>query len=237
MLRAVDTRKDQTFFLSQIPQDALRHTMFPLGSMKKSQVKQLANQIGLESIAQKRESTGICFIGKRKFSDFMSEYVTPMPGDFVDIDTGKIVAQHYGIHNYTIGQRILVSGQKQKMFTIRKMSDQRTILVGGGTNHSSMFFDLFYTNKPHWICKTPFTNKTVAEAEFRFQHGHQLQRCSLIETNHGLFVKLINKVRAICAGQFAVFYSGNECLGSAQISATGPYVRDINDENETNTKT
>lgn len=232
LLQAVDARKDQTFFLAQIPQDALRYTMFPLGSMVKSKVKELAKQIGLESIAQKRESTGICFIGKRKFGDFMSEYVSPLPGIFVDIDTGAIVMQHQGIHHYTIGQGILASGQKEKLFAVRKMSDQKTILVGAGTNHSSMLFDMFYTDKPHWIHETPFNGKVVARAEFRFQHGHKLQKCSMFETKNGLLVKLENKVRAICAGQFAVFYRENECIGSAQISATGPYVREAEETAE-----
>lgn len=200
--------------------------MFPIGSMMKSEVKNLANKIGLESIAEKRESTGICFIGKRKFSDFMSEYVSPMPGNFVDINTGQIVGRHQGIHNYTTGQGVNIGGQSEKLFAIRKMSDQKTILVGAGTNHPSMLFDLFYTNEPHWIDEPPFNGKTVASAEFRFQHGHKLEKCALVKTNNGLLVKLDNKVRSICAGQFAIFYKDDECLGSAQISATGPYVRD-----------
>ncbi|XP_055308376.1 mitochondrial tRNA-specific 2-thiouridylase 1-like [Sitodiplosis mosellana] len=234
LLRAVDPRKDQTFFLSQIPQDALRHTMFPVGSMLKSDVKRLAHQIGLESIAQKRESTGICFIGKRKFSDFISDYVDPQPGDFVNIETGEIVAKHRGIHNYTVGQKILLGGQKETLFSVRKMCDNRTILVAPGTNHPRLFSDLFYTEKPHWIDRSPFDgNAGVAKAEFRFQHGHRLVTCEFIETNErggGLLVKLNSPVRAICAGQFAVFYDDNECLGSAKIRATGPWVRNTTNE-------
>lgn len=226
LLQANDARKDQTFFLSQIPQDALQYTMFPIGQMIKSDVKQLADQIGLTSIAKKRESTGICFIGKRKFSDFMSEYVDPMPGDFVDIDTGHKIGQHQGIHQYTIGQGALISGQKQKYYVVRKMPDHKTIIVASGINHPAMWFDMFFTKHPHWIDKTPFNeNRVVAQAMFRFQHGHKLQLCDIVETNGGLLVKLANKVKAICTGQFAVFYKDNECLGSAQISAVGPYER------------
>lgn len=235
LLQAHDTRKDQTFFLSQIPQHALRYTMFPIGQMLKSEVKQLANSIGLAPIAQKRESIGICFIGKRKFSDFMSEYVDPMPGNFVDIDTGQIIAQHQGIHQYTIGQGALISGQKQKYYIVRKMSDCKTILIATGINHPSMWFDMFFTKSPHWINKSPFDESTMAvQVTFRFQHGHKLQLCDIVETNSGLLVKLPNKVKAICTGQFAVFYKNNECLGSAQIRAVGPYERDSNEflENE-----
>lgn len=229
LLQAVDPRKDQTFFLSQIPQSALQRTMFPVGSMLKSQVKQLAHEIGLESIAQKRESTGICFIGKRKFSDFLSEYVDPKPGNFVDIDSGAIVGQHNGIHNYTIGQGVSVSGQQEKLFAVRKMPDNTTILVAAGTHHPSMYFDLFYTNRPHWIDQTPFDGIEVAKVEFRFQHGHKLESCRLVKTENGLLV-MPKPVRAICAGQYAVFYSKNECLGSAKIEATGPFVRRSSEE-------
>lgn len=230
MLRAIDNRKDQTFFLSQIPQDALRRTIFPVGSMLKSEVKRLAHEIGLEAIAQKRESTGICFIGKRKFSDFISDYVNPQPGDFVNIETGEIVAKHQGIHNYTVGQKILLGGQKMALFVVRKMSDNKTILVAPGTNHPKLFTDLFYTEKPHWIDRSPFTdgNRNVMTSEFRFQHGHKLVECKFFEMNNeqgGLLVKLNHPVRAICTGQFAVFYKGDECLGSAKIQATGPCVR------------
>lgn len=229
LLQAADTRKDQTFFLSQIPQDALRHTMFPIGQMVKSDVKQLANRIGLASIAQKRESTGICFIGKRKFSDFMSEYVDPMPGDFIDIDTGKTIGHHHGIHQYTIGQGALISGQKQKYYVVRKMPDHKTIVVASGINHASMWFDMFFTKQPHWIDEPPFETGAVAQVLFRFQHGHKLQLCDIAKTNGGLLVKLANKVKAICAGQFAVFYKDNECVGSAQISSVGPYDRMSNE--------
>lgn len=235
LLQANDGRKDQTFFLSQIPQDALRYTMFPIGQMMKSEVKHMAKSIGLTPIAQKRESTGICFIGKRKFSDFMSEYVDAKPGDFVDIDTGEVLGQHQGIHRYTIGQGALISGQKRKYYVVRKMSDRKTILIASGVNHPALWFDTFFTKQPHWIDESPFMrSRTVAQVMFRFQHGHKLQLCHIVETNSGLLVKLPNRVKAICAGQFAVFYTGDECLGSAQISAVGPYERMANEllENE-----
>lgn len=224
LLQAADTRKDQTFFLSQIPQEALRYTMFPVGSMIKSEVKQLASEIGLDSIAKKRESTGICFIGKRKFIDFLAEYVTPKPGDFVNIETGEIVGQHEGIHNYTIGQGISLGGQKEKLFAVRKMSDKKTILVAPGTNNPRLFSNSFYTEHAHWIDKSPFNKNFIARAHFRFQHGHKLEACEIAETEEGLVVKLDNPVRSICSGQFAVFYRGNECLGSAKVS-TVPFMR------------
>lgn len=199
--------------------------MFPVGSMLKSQVKQLANDIGLQPIAEKRESTGICFIGKRKFSYFLSEYVIPKAGDFVDVDTGAVVGHHNGIHNYTIGQNVKISGVENKLFAIRKMPDNKTILVAAGTHHRSMYFDMFYTNHPHWIYEQPFNGVEIVKAEFRFQHGHKLKQCNLVRTENGLLVMLPDPVRAICAGQYAVFYRQNECLGSAKIEGTGPSIR------------
>lgn len=224
LLRATDNRKDQTFFLSQIPQDALRKTMFPLGPMLKSNVKKIASDIGLNRIVKKRESVGICFIGKRKFSDFMSEYIDAKAGDFIDIDSGAVIGRHRGIHHYTIGQGVLLGGQKHKMFAIRKLSDRKTILVGAGTKHPALQFDMFYTRQPHWIDQSPFSLsiEIVSRVKFRFQHGHKLENCDLVETSSGLFVRLEKPVRAICAGQFAVFYKNDECLGSAKIAATGP---------------
>lgn len=198
--------------------------MFPLGSTLKSEVKRIAKEIGLQAIAEKRESMGICFIGKRKFNEFMSEYVSPLEGEFVNIDTGEVVGKHRGIHNYTIGQRLLVPGQKERLYALRKMSDQKTILVGARLNHPAMLFDLFFTESPHWVDQSPFNGNTVARIAFRFQHGHKLETCDIIQTPEGLLVKLKNPVRAICAGQFAVFYREDECLGSAKISSTGPSV-------------
>lgn len=234
LLCAADPRKDQTFFLSQVPQNALRHTMFPVGSIRKSDVKRIATDIGLDPIVRKRESMGICFIGKRDFGEFLDEYITPKPGNFIDIDTGAIMGQHKGITHYTIGQRAPVSGKPVKCFVVRKLLDQNDLLVAAGTDHPSMMFDLFYTKAPYWIAKSPFEmdKRTVSTVEFRFQHGHKRRKCDLAVTERGLLlVKLMEPVRSICAGQFAVFYRGNECLGSGQISATGPSMQQLNIDN------
>lgn len=233
LLRGVDPRKDQTFFLSQIPQNALRNTMFPIGSINKSEVKQMAAEIGLQQIVKKRESMGICFIGKRKFSDFMNEYVSSKPGDFVNIETGAILGKHNGIAYYTIGQKALVEGQKDRTYIVRKMLAQNVILVAPGRQHPSMLFDIFYTDNPHWIDGPPFEcdNRQVVTVEFRFQHGHKLKKCKIIRTDNGLLVKLDEPLRAICSGQFAVFYRNEECLGSARISASGPSIQqNLDDE-------
>lgn len=199
--------------------------MFPLGTWLKKDVKQLAVDIGLNEIRQKRESMGICFIGKRDFNDFLAEYLDPKPGIMVDIETGRITGHHDGMHQYTIGKRIRCrTPVSERMYAVQKVAKNRTILVAPNINHPALYFDLFYTNEAHWIDKSPFEldKRKVVNVEFRFQHGHKLEKCSLFEDQHGLIVTTETPIKAICSGQFAVFYRDNECLGSAKISASGP---------------
>lgn len=223
LLRATDTFKDQTLFLSQIKQEALRRTMFPVGTMWKSRVKKIAKEIGLHKMFTKRESRGICFIGKRKFQDFISEYLNENPGDFVDIESGEILEKHNGIHSFAIGQCVrLTNRYREKIFAIRKIVSERTILVAPGSHHPLLYSNLFYTNHPHWISSSPFELNLVVECLFRFQHTHPLRKCKLCQTVDGLFVYLDEPVRSIKIGQFAAFYVGDECLGSAKINNSGP---------------
>lgn len=203
--------------------------MFPIGSMEKCDVKRIANKIGLASIVRKRESMGICFIGKRDFGEFLDEYIISRPGKFINIDTGSIMGQHKGITHYTIGQNASLCSHPVKCFVVRKLLNQNDLLIAPGTNHPSMMFDLFYTKVPHWISKSPFEmdNTIVSTVQFRFQHGHKRRICDLVETKEGLLVKLMEPIRSICSGQFAVFYRDNVCLGSGQISATGPSMQQL----------
>lgn len=122
----MDTFKDQTFFLSQVPQQALKKCMFPVGDLTKRQVKEIAGQIGLNNIAKKIESTGLCFVGKRTFQSFIAEFIEDKPGQFVDIDTGKVLGEHRGIHHWTLGQRTKMWGTKG-YFVYKKDPATRTV--------------------------------------------------------------------------------------------------------------
>lgn len=214
-----------------MPQNALRRTMFPVGTLLKSDVKRLAIAAGLGSIAQKKESMGICFVGKRPFKEFISKYIAPKRGTFVDIETGNVIGEHDGFHNFTIGQGILKQGQPQKLYVLRKMPDQETILIAAGVDNPAFFSDLLFTKKPHWIDRSPFDDHSkhinVVDLNFCFQHIKPLERCNVVESNdtRGLLVKLNQPLRAIAPGQYAVFYRNEECLGSAQISSAGPSQR------------
>ncbi|KAL3288608.1 hypothetical protein HHI36_003045 [Cryptolaemus montrouzieri] len=222
LLKAKDSKKDQVFFLSQVNQEALRRTMFPLGAYLKSEVKSIARQNGLEKFANKKESMGICFIGSRDFQDFIREYMENEPGDFIDVDDGKVVGQHEGIHQWTLGQRARISGLIEAYFISRKNVKENTILLARGTNHPFLYSSLFFTSKPHWITAKPkeLQDEDILECDFKFQHSQDWVPCIVFECTQGLIVQLKNPKRALTPGQYAVFCKGNECLGSARITRT-----------------
>lgn len=199
--------------------------MFPLGNMLKSDVKRLAGEAGLTAAAERKESMGICFVGKRKFDDFIAEYIDTKPGDIVNFDTGAIVGHHKGIHHYTLGQRMRLGGRDIAMFSFRKMSDGQTIVVSPGTNHPTLFSNIIYTEPPYWVDRIPQgfeQNGSVFECHFRFQHRKPLVKCWLTRSSSGLLIKLEKPLKALTPGQFAVLYENDECLGSAKILMPGP---------------
>ncbi|XP_076647306.1 mitochondrial tRNA-specific 2-thiouridylase 1 isoform X2 [Halictus rubicundus] len=225
LLQAEDKKKDQTFFLSQVPQESLRYSMFPLGNYLKCNVKQIAQEIGLDLVASKKESMGICFVGKRNFQDFVSEYIPEKPGDFVDLETGKVIGNHMGFHHWTVGQRTKVPNGSDAMFVCKKNVETNTIFVVRGTNHSALYSDLVKTDVPYWISKEPKElnqHFRIFHCDFRFQHKDSLVPCTVHKIlNNELIIKLSEPLRAITEGQFAVLYNGEECLGSAPIKYPG----------------
>ncbi|ELU17106.1 hypothetical protein CAPTEDRAFT_228913 [Capitella teleta] len=231
LLCSVDQWKDQTLFLSQVPQVSLRHTMFPVGGLLKSRVREIACEAGLAKIAKKRDSMGICFIGKRHFQDFIDDYIEPHPGNFVDVETGKVVGRHQGIQHFTIGQRTHIAGLNKAFFVAHRCSQTQDILVAKGTGHPALFFDSMFTTSPHWINQAPkhFTVGNVLELDFRFQHVHPLVKCTATRLDDGgILVTLREPMRAITPGQYAVFYDGERCLGSAQVIRNGPSMFELN---------
>ncbi|XP_066143682.1 mitochondrial tRNA-specific 2-thiouridylase 1 [Euwallacea fornicatus] len=223
LLRAQDIRKDQTFFLCQLQQQVLRRTMFPLGDLTKWEVKHIAVEHGLERIALKPESMGICFIGSRNFQDFIKEYIEDKPGKFIDIDTGQVVGEHQGIHQWTLGQRSRVHGIPEPYFICQKNVKENIIYVVQGTNHPALYSSLFFTCPPHWISLEPpeLKKDSILHCYFKFQHTNDVVSSEVCQSNMGLIVKLKLPKRALTPGQYAVFYRGNECLGSAKIIHAG----------------
>ncbi|CAD5122777.1 DgyrCDS11184 [Dimorphilus gyrociliatus] len=224
LLRPTDTWKDQTLFLSNINQTALRRTMFPIGTLMKSEVRNIAKDIGLDMVANRKDSTGICFIGTRNFSTFIEQYIEPKPGKFIDIETGKILGKHKGVHYWTLGQRALLSGFSKPYFIAKLDADSQNIFVASGTNHPSLFSTTFYTAEPHWIRSQIDTTKNVG---FRFQNNQNIKECQFSKAGERYKVELKEPMRALTPGQYAVFYRDNECLGGAEITSIGSTLYDL----------
>ncbi len=259
LLKALDGLKDQTFFLSRIKQEALRRAMFPVGHLTKSVVKELAKAEGFSEVAAKKESMGICFIGKRSFQGFISEYLDDNPGDIVDVDSGVVVGRHRGMHHWTVGQRIplgsLAKGARRRtrdgdgLFVAGKDPGRNVLLCCDETDHPPLFCEYFHCSRPHWIgSRSPRELRRATErsleCQFRFQNVQPLTNCVVTlrmvasggsgggdPTSHtnwesldsgSLTVSSAEPKRAVTPGQYAAFYRGDECLGSAVIERPGP---------------
>ncbi|CAF0863613.1 unnamed protein product [Didymodactylos carnosus] len=189
---------------------ALKYVQFPVGDILKSDVKKIALENSLERFVQKRESMGICFIGKRKFHVFIDQFISELKGDIRHIETNNIIGEHKGIHRHTLGQRIPIYDRQH----------------APGTNHPALFTQHFHTDASHWIDEIPYTFKTNGhfECDFKFQHRHKtivVQVSSSSPNNTRLKISLPIPIRSISPGQYAVFYNGEECLGGARIIDNG----------------
>ncbi|CAH2278258.1 mitochondrial tRNA-specific 2-thiouridylase 1 isoform X1 [Pelobates cultripes] len=226
LLQAADRIKDQTFFLSQISQYALRKTIFPIGGLTKDFVKKMAAEAGFHHVLQRKESMGICFIGERNFENFILEYLEPQPGNFVSIEDGRIMGRHQGWFLYTLGQRARIGGQRDAWFVVDKDVSTATVYVAPCTNHPALFRDLLRTDRVHWLSEDPppeLIENKMMDCYFRFQHQMALVPCVLTLNQDGtVWVTLAKPLRALTPGQFAVFYKDEECLGSGKIMRLGP---------------
>ncbi|XP_028256630.1 mitochondrial tRNA-specific 2-thiouridylase 1 isoform X2 [Parambassis ranga] len=226
LYQGADLLKDQTFFLSQISQDALRHTIFPLTGLTKEFVKKIAAEAGFHHVLRKKESTGICFIGERNFENFILEYLEPKPGNFVSIEDGAIVGKHKGWFTLTLGQRARIGGQKNSWFVADKDIVTGDMLVAPSTNHPALFRDTLRTDRFHWISLEPppeLVRTQMLDCHFRFIHQTPLIPCTVtLNMDGSVWISLSRSLRALTPGQFAVLYKGDECLGSGKIIQLGP---------------
>ncbi|XP_071484800.1 mitochondrial tRNA-specific 2-thiouridylase 1-like [Diadema antillarum] len=231
LLKAEDSWKDQTFFLSQMPQSALTKTIFPLGHLTKDSVKQIAKAVGLDRSADRKESMGICFIGRRHFQRFIREYLELKPGHFISVEDDKIVGDHEGHFLYTVGQGANIGGMKERWFVVDKDAEANAVYVAPTTHHPALFHETFWTGPVHWIHRPPreLLEDQMMDCDFRFQHVHGLTKCTLTLSSLGsVIVSLCKPLRAITPGQYAVFYRDDECLGSGVIMKRGPSLYQLN---------
>ncbi|XP_020508697.1 mitochondrial tRNA-specific 2-thiouridylase 1 [Labrus bergylta] len=226
LYKGADSLKDQTFFLSQISQDALRQTMFPLAGLTKEYVKKIAAEAGFHHVLKRKESMGICFIGKRNFEDFILEYLEPKPGNFVSIEDGTVMGKHKGWFTLTLGQRARIGGTRDPMFVVDKDTATGDVFVAPSTTHPALFRDTMKTDRFHWVTVDPppeLVRTQMMECHFRFIHQMPLTPCTVtLNMNGSVWISLSQPIRALTPGQFAVLYKGEECLGSGKIVQLGP---------------
>uniref|UniRef100_A0A1B6DM22 Uncharacterized protein n=1 Tax=Clastoptera arizonana TaxID=38151 RepID=A0A1B6DM22_9HEMI len=225
LLKAKDSLKDQSFFLSNVNQIALQKTMFPLGNYTKAEVKNIAKENGFLNIARRKESMGMCFIGSRNFSKFISQYIPNKSGLCIQIDSGNEVGRHSGVHQWAMGQRFKMGGQRTRQFICGIDSSTQNLYIATGKSHPSLWGQFLRTYKPHWIHSIPaeLTSNKILFCDFRFRHNQPLAPCKLLRLpSDNLVINVMVPIQSIAKGQFAVFYRGNECLGSAKITAAGP---------------
>ncbi len=215
LLMAKDENKDQTYFLYRVSEAALQKTLFPLGEYEKPDVRKLAVERGLIT-AKKKDSQGICFVGQVGIRDFLSQYVETGPGDIIDKATQKIVGQHDGAIFYTIGQRHgLHIGGGLPYYVVGKDMQKNKVYVTTDLNDETLWRKSLTLTNVHWINHEPdFTGNY----QVRLRHRAKLIGAVLKKEGNKVLVDLKDSERAITAGQSAVIYRGEQCLGGGVVS-------------------
>ena len=214
LLRAKDENKDQTYFLYMLGQRALSRACFPVGGLLKSEVREIARQQGLPT-SEKKDSTGVCFIGERDFRAFLKTYLPAQGGDMVD-ESGKVVGHHEGLMYYTLGQRrglgIGGGGNGQRWFVIEKDVKHNRLIVSQGED------DRLYTPRAEASEATWISGEAPGaeiECMVRLRHRQPLQKCRIQISGEKVHMEFDRPQRAVTPGQSAVFYQGDVCLGGA----------------------
>ncbi|MFZ4451913.1 tRNA 2-thiouridine(34) synthase MnmA [Salibacterium aidingense] len=216
MLRGKDQNKDQTYFLNQLDQHQLQKVMFPLGELTKQEVRDIAREKQL-STANKKDSTGICFIGERNFKEFLQSYLPAQPGDMVTED-GAVKGTHEGLMYYTLGQRqgLGIGGAGDPWFVLDKNLDANQLIVGQGYHHTGLYSEALHASGFNWIDGEGRRNPFTCTAKFRYRQTDQ-EVTVYPEGNGEAFVEFHEPQRAITPGQAVVLYDGEVCLGGATI--------------------
>ena len=220
LLQGVDEDKDQTYFLHTLDQAQLASSLFPLGGLKKPAVREMAKAAGFQ-IHAKKDSTGICFIGERRFSTFLAQYLKKNPGEIRSLDD-EVIGQHDGLMFYTVGQRqgLGIGGRQNSSgdpwYVTGKDIGNNILRVAQGVNHPALFSQGLQASELHWIAGAP-PGQTF-ECSARIRHQQPLQDCRVtVSSEQQCSVRFRNPQRAITPGQSVVFYQGDECLGGAVI--------------------
>ena len=223
LLKSTDSNKDQTYFLYTLGQTQLSKSLFPLAPLTKPEVRQIAEQAGLANHA-KKDSTGICFIGERKFKRFLQNYLPAQPGT-IETQEGKKIGQHDGLMFYTIGQRqgLGIGGLKETELTpwyvADKALDRNALIVVQGRDHPALYASALSCSQLHWVTAEPPAFPFTCTAKIRYRQIETPCHMTLLTENE-LKVEFEQAQWAITPGQSIVFYQGEVCLGGGVINAS-----------------
>ena len=218
LLKGADPNKDQSYFLHAIQGTILNHILFPVGHLVKAEVRAIARSHQLPT-SEKKDSTGICFIGKRDFKEFLSHYIAYTPGNF-ETPEGQIVGQHDGVAYYTIGQRkgLAIGGPGDAWYVVGKDPARNVVLIAQGEEHPALFTDRLTATEASWITTAPTSLPFHCQAKIRYRQADQ--PC-IIQSIHEGTVEVTFPIpqRAATPRQSIVFYQGDVCLGGAFIKS------------------
>ena len=213
LCRSPDPVKDQTYFLSRQTGEQLSRSLFPIGHLLKGEVRELASQFGLPN-RDRKDSQGICFLGKIKYPDFVRYYLGERRGEIVDRETGEVLGEHDGFWFYTIGQRQGLGLSGGPWYVSGKEVEGNTIFVTHAERAELLDRREFTVSNLHWINAPPERDSLGV----KLRHGPEIAGCTVSPAGPGaLHVRLESPDRGIAPGQFGVFYSGDVCLGAGSI--------------------
>lgn len=224
LLKGLDPNKDQSYFLHAVGGEQIGKTLFPVGELEKPEVRAIAEKYGLAT-AKKKDSTGICFIGERRFSDFLKQYLPAQPGDIETTD-GTIIGKHVGLMYHTIGQRqgLGIGGLKNAddspWYVLEKDLARNVLIVGQGNDHPWLFSRALHASQIYWVNPVDLDQPKALRAKVRYRQADQ--ECVLERTENGYRAVFDEPQRAVTPGQSVVFYDGEICLGGGVIESAEP---------------
>ena len=225
LLKGVDASKDQSYFLHRLNQAQLSKALFPIGHLCKTEVRRIAAELALPN-AKKKDSTGICFIGERRFSDFLKQYLPAQPGE-IQTTEGDVIGRHHGLMYHTIGQRqgLGIGGLKdagdEPWYVLEKDLARNVLVVGQGNEHPWLFSRALLASEIFWVNPIDLSRPRRLTAKVRYRQSDQA--CTLERTNDGYRAVFEEPQRAVTPGQSVVFYDGEICLGGGVIEVAEPW--------------
>ena len=219
--KSFDRNKDQTYFLSQINYEQLKDCLFPLGDIDKTEVRRIAHELDL-AVADKKDSTGVCFIGERNFKQFLNNYLPSKKGDIVDVNSHNVVGHHDGVLYYTIGQRkgLGIGGIKgidpKSWFVVAKDVKNNILYVSQGDDNEYLLSDRALISNINWINMPKPTNSMHVGCKFRYRQQDNFVTLKFIDDD---IIELVydEPIKSVTPGQAAVFYDGDVMLGGGII--------------------